>query len=156
MRILSPTAREAINAPETDEVFLVLLTIEEDSLPEPIRVVHNHEDIVSNGETYLAFFFGLELPEERGETMSGSRIVIDNVDRQIVDAVRRAVGRPQLTLEVVLASDPHTVEAGPFVFVLDNVEYDATTVTGEAVFEEIINRRCPAHTTTPWTNPDAF
>lgn len=156
MRVLSPATRQAIYAPETDEVFLLLLTIDEDSLPEPIRVVHNHENITSNGELYVGFFFGIELPEERGDSMSGTRITIDNVDRQIVDAIRRATGRPELTLEVVLASDPDTVEAGPFVFALDNVEADAQTVTGEAVFDELVNRRVPAHKTTPWTNPDAF
>jgi len=48
-RSISSTAQAAINAQETDEIFLILLTISHDDLAEPIRVVSNNENITSNG-----------------------------------------------------------------------------------------------------------
>jgi len=153
---MSATARAAIYAPETDEAFLLLLTIEEASLSEPIRVCHNTENVTSRGDVYAAVEFGIELPAERGDMIETVRIVLDNVDRQIVQAIRQAVGRPHVTLEVVVGSDPDTVEAGPFKFDLESAEYDALAVVGELAFDDVSQLRSPAHLVTPWNFPDAF
>lgn len=143
-------------APETDEVFLLLITIDEASLPEPIRAVHNNENVTSRGDVFAAAFFEAELPGQRPDHIESVRITVGNVDRQIVKAVREAVGRPQVTLEVVLASDPDTVEAGPFEFSLESAEYNDLTVSGELAFDDVTQLRYPAHTVTPWNFPDAF
>ena len=62
-RTLSNTARRALYAQETGEVFLLLLVISHPSLPAPIRVVNNSEDVVSGGFTYQRFPFELALPK---------------------------------------------------------------------------------------------
>lgn len=155
-RPLSATARAAVYAPETDEVFLLLLTFEEDSLDEPIRVVHNTEDIVSRGETFLAFVFSLELPVESGDAPRPVRIILDAVDQSIIRAIRLAVGQPKVTLEVVLASDPDTIEAGPFLFRLESASYTAVSVVGEISFENVEQVRSNNHKFTPYLFPDLF
>lgn len=145
-----------MNAPETDEVFLILLTIEEASLSEPIRVVNDTVNITSRGNVYAAMAFSAEPPGESDGAARSARITLDNVDRQIVQAVREATGVPKVTMEVILASDPDTVEAGPFVFELESAEYDATTVTGELSFDDVSSLRWPAYSTTPHLFPDLY
>ena len=59
-RTLSQAARQAINAEATEQVFLLLLTIDHEDLAEPIRVVNNTETITSRGELYVAYPFVVE------------------------------------------------------------------------------------------------
>src|SRR5579885_2175455 len=87
-RALSLAARQAVNAQETGEVFLLLLTLDHDELAAPIRVVNNTVDIVSRGNTYIAYPFQLELPAEDADQISSVRLSIDNVDRTIVQSLR--------------------------------------------------------------------
>ena len=155
-RPLSQAARTAIYSAETDEVFLVLLRFDEASLSEPIRVVHNNEDIVSRGETYVHFQFGFEFPAETGDAPRAVRIQIDAVDRQIIAALRAATGQPEVHLEVVLASDPDTVEAGPWVMQLENATYDSVRVSGEINFAGVERTRSANHTYTPHSFPDLY
>ncbi len=155
-RSLSQSAYAAFFAPETDEVVLLLLTIDEASLSEPIRVAHNTETVISRGETYVAFQFAIELPAESGDAPRPVRIQIDAIDQQVVKAIREAVGQPVVTLEIVLASDPDTVEAGPWIFRLENATYSAVTITGEISFEGVERVRSSSHSFTPHLFPDLF
>jgi hypothetical protein len=141
---------------ETDEVFLILLEINEATLPAPIRYVHNEEDIVSRGNTYYASFFNLELPTEKADSIDSARITVGNVDQTIIEAARTAIGRPTMTVEIVLASDPDSVEVGPFNFELQSVEYDAQTISGVLAYDDVVEVRSPMHTRTPWFFPDLF
>ena len=156
MRPLSSLARSAFYAPEMGEVVLLLLTIEEASLDAPIRVVHNTEDIVSRGHTFVAFVFSIELPVESGDAPRAVRIQIDAVDQSIIKAIREAIEQPKVTLEIVLASHPDTVEAGPFLFRLENVTYTAVSVVGEITFENVERVRSNNHKFTPYLFPDLF
>lgn len=142
-RSLSTTARAAIYAQETGEVFLLLLTIDHDDLDSPIRVVDNTEDVTSRGDTYVAFPFDIALPDESPDSISAVRLTIDNVDRQVVDALRSISTPATVTLEVVLASDPDTVEAGPFDLSLRSADYTAEVVTAELVYEDVLNEPFP-------------
>lgn len=155
-RPVSAGARSQFYSPEMGDVVLLLLTIEEDSLPEPIRVVHNTENVTSRGDLYVAFQFGIDLPAQSGEAPQPVRIQIDAVDQSIVKAVREAVGQPKVTLEVVLDSDPDTVEAGPFRFRLESANYSAVTITAEVSFEGVERVRSANHRFTPFLFPDLF
>lgn len=155
-RPLSSSARAAFLSPEMDDVALILLTIDEASLPEPIRVVHNTEDVTSRGDLYVAFVFGIELPAETGSAPTPVRIQIDAVDRTTIQAIRNATGQPTVTIEIVLASDPDEVEAGPFNFRLESATYSAVSVVGEIAFESIERTRSINHKFTPYIFPDLF
>lgn len=159
-RTLSSTFRQAIESETTSEVVLVCLTITEDSLAAPIRLVHNTENITrqieGSPELFVAMLFEIDLPSEDGDTIDSVSIKIDNVDRQIVEAVENATGRPQVSMEIVLASDPDTVEAGPIDMELDSVEYDSMWVVGQLVFDELVNQQSAAHTYSPFLFPDLF
>lgn len=152
---VSDEFREAAFAQETDAAPLFLLQIDDDSLSEPIRVVNNQTDIVSNGETYVGLAFEIGLPSETDD-QSRVTIRIDNVDRVIVDSLRAVTGRPVFTLSVVLADTPDLVEAGPYEMTLSEADYDAGQVTGVLVFDDILAEPFPGDSFIPSTHAGMF
>jgi len=149
-------ARQAVNAQETNEVFLLLLTLDHEDLAEPIRVVNNTEDVTSRGMTFVAYPFEIALPDEDPESVARVSLRIDNVDREIVRNLRAIQAPLSVALEVVMASSPDTVEAGPFNMTLVAAEYDALTVTGELAFEDVLNEPFPGQSYVPSEYPGLF
>ena len=138
MRTLSPAALQAGFEQQTDEVFLVLLQITHPNLPDAIRVVNNNENVTSGGALYVAYPFEIELPGEDSDQPPLARLRIDNVDRLLVATVREIATPPQITIRVVLASQPDTIELQFQGLTMRNVTYDAATISGELVFEQIL------------------
>lgn len=154
MTDLSPAALQAMLSAETDEMFLACVTFTHADMIQPIRVVNDKQDLVRNAGTFQAFAFDIDLPGEGGTGAREVQIKIDNVDRQIVQALRSLAGPPQVTLEVVLASSPNTLESGPHNFRLKSAHYDALVVTGSLGFEsDLLNQPYPAATFTPTNSP---
>ena len=155
-RSLSATAKQAIYAAETDEVFLMLLTINHDDLGSPIRVVNNWENITSNGNTFTAYPFYFELPGEDDENLSQVDLIITNVDKLLVSGVRSISSPLSVALDIVLASDPDTVEAGTFNMKMRIVDYDKDRLVGKCNFQDLLNEPYPAGTYTPADYPGLF
>lgn len=137
MRSLSTAALNSAFAEQTDEVWLTLLTISHPSLTEPLRCVNNIENVVSNGYTYTAVPFFVELPTENSETPGEARLRIDNIDRAIVQVIREIAEPPSVSIAVVLASQPDIEEVRIDGLVLKNVGYDVGTVQGALSFDEL-------------------
>lgn len=135
-RDTSTTFRNAVMAQETGEVPLLLLTLDHADLSVPIRVVNNSKDIVSGGETFIAFPMEITLADDPEERMPQASISIDNVDRSIVTAVRTITSAPTITIELILASDPDTIEASYDNFTMKSISYDSLTVTGTLTIED--------------------
>ena len=154
-RVVSAPMRDAGYAQETGEAPLVLLTIDHPDLTAPIRVTSDAVDTISRLETYIAFPFRVTLPDDTEEA-ARSRLEIDNVDRQIVAAVRAVSSPPSVTIEVVLASSPDLVEAGPFDFELEEARYDVLVVSGELAFEPILDLAVPGDVMSPGLFPGLF
>lgn len=153
-RTLSQAALASIHAQETDEVWLVLLTISGTGMT-TIRVVNNTEDVYSRGDTFLAFPFEIQLPGEDADMPPAARLRIDNVDKRIVEAVRSINTPPNVTIEVVLASQPNTVEIAFTNMTMRSVEYDADSVRGDLVFETIFSEPV-TYSVTPNRFPGLF
>lgn len=120
---------------DIDEAVLVLLTITHPSI-EPIRVVNNapaedgSNDIVSRGETFIAFPFTPELPAD-DEDQPTARLRIANVDRRISESLMALTSPPELAFEIIRSSTPDTVLRRFARFELRNVTWDALEVSGE-------------------------
>ena len=155
-RTLSSTAKQAIFAQETGEVFLMLITISHAALSPSLRFVGNTQDVVSRGDTYLGWPFRIALPAEFDDQLPTVQLQIDNVDRRIMEGVRALTSAPAVTLEVVLASAPDTVEAGPFAFTLKAADYDALVISGTLAFEDVLNEPYPQYAFTPGSFPGLF
>lgn len=155
-RAVSTTYKAAAYAQQTDQVFLVLLEIDHDALGAPIRIVNNYENVTHNGNLYTALPFAVTLPQDSDENMPAATLTVDNVDRQIVEAVRSMTGPATATLTVVLASQPDVIEAGPYTMTLRDTAYDAMTVTGRLDVEDMLNEPYPAESFTPNNFPGLF
>lgn len=156
-RNLTPTALAASFASQTDEVFIVLLELSHPSFAETIRLCSNDQNVEHKGNIYSRFPFEVGLPDEEEETPPRVVLRIDNVDRRIVAEIRRVTGVPiSISFFVVLASSPSLIEAGPFDFSLRDVEYDAATIEGTLVYEDVLAERFPGDEFTPARFPGLF
>lgn len=137
-RNLSAPATASINAQETDEVWLTLLTINSPELVLPLRFVNNNESCTSRGNLFVALPFDIDFPGQDEQNPGEARLQIDNIDRLIINFVRSISSPPKVTIEVVLASSLNVVEASFENMTLRNVSYDARTVSGILKFEDIV------------------
>lgn len=124
-RNVSLSAIQASLAQQTSEVYLILLQIDHVSLGTPLRFVNNNENITSNSNEYTAFPFEAVMPDDQDSKEPTAEIRIDNVSRQLIDEIRSIQTPPTITLSVILASSPDTVEWGPLEFLTRGVFYDA-------------------------------
>lgn len=124
----STTLISAANAAQTGEVFLVLLVIDHPQLTEPVRLVNNTENVVSNGKTYVGFPFEFTLFNEDDQTPR-AQLRVQNVDRRIGEVVRSLRSVASVAISLVLASDPDTVELDWIQAELRDVEGDAIAVS---------------------------
>lgn len=155
-RAVSGLGRQALHAAETGEVFLVLLTLAHAGLAVPIRVTSDAVTTVSRGNSFMPFSFDLVLPDDQDGRTSRAWLVIDNVDRQIVQAIRNLSSSPTVLIEIVRAAAPDTLEAQFIDFKLVNVSYDAQRVEGVLTIEDFTAEPYPAASFSPSLFPSLF
>lgn len=155
-RNLSTGTRQALFAGDSAETFIILLTFTHDGLAEPIRVCSDAADIVSRGSAYVAYPFELTLPDDDESRAPRARLVIDNVDRQIVATLRGLATSPVLTLEIVRAAEPDVVEAVFHDFRLRNVRYDSHVIEADLTIEDFTAEPYPAGSFCPSLFPGIF
>ena len=155
-RNTSLTFRQAVYGEETGEAFIILLTLSNPGLSQPIRVSNDSVDTVSNGNTYVAFPFQIELPDDTDEGPPTARLTIDNVSREIVQAVRTVSSAVDVEISIVLSSDPDTVEASFPDFQLRDVSYNVLTVEGRLNIESFAQEPYPAGRFDPARFPGLF
>ena len=161
-RTLSATAIADLFKEESEKVWLVFLHLEHADLAADIDVVNNNEDITGSAMgagsvTYNAFPFSITLPSETEDEILGqARLVIDNVDRTVVNAVRSITTPPTIKIAVVHSDDPDTAIIGPMAFTLQDVGYNAMTVEGTIGLPDILNSLFPKESFNPSTTPGLF
>ena len=148
-RSVSLAMQQAINASETGDVFIVLLTLSHASLAVPIRVSSDAVNTTSRGNTFIAFPFNLTLPDDTDTASPHAKLIIDNIDRSIVLAVRSITTAATLLIEIVRAAAPDTVEASFADFQLTNISYDAMLVSGDLTVENFTAEPFPSATFSP-------
>ena len=162
MRQVSQRALQAMLAQETGEVFLCCLTISHPNLDAPFYLVNDYNPLVRTvndaAVTFQPFAFDVSLPNEQEDQLPQVAVTIDNIDNAILVAIRTIPGeRPKITLEVLLASQPDTVEAGPFNFSILAINYSDVSIQGSIGFEDdLLNTAFPADTYTPTNSRGLF
>ena len=151
--MVSSELRTATFAQETDEGLLVLLTIDHEDISPPIRVVNNTENVISRLVTFIGFPFDLALPSSDERAPPVARLTIDNVSREIAQSIRLISTPPSVLIEVVRLTDPEVVEITYPGFKLRNVRWDALTVSGDLVVEDVAQEPYPADTFSPAAFP---
>ncbi len=107
----SVTFTRAVLAQDTGEQAALLVTIAHASLGTPIRVTDAGADIVSGGQTFVAYPFELSLPDDPQDRLFGeAQVKIDNIDPVIAATLRSLTTRPDVTIQLVLVSAPDVIE----------------------------------------------
>ena len=141
-RSVSSDFRVAVYAQSTSEIPVLLVTISHDNLSVPIRVSTDNADTfdvdgtetrgtVSNGENFIFYPMQITLPDDSEESVTSANLVIDNIDRTIMQEIRQMTDSPTVTMQLVLASSPDVVEAEFDNFKFDSISADALTITGQ-------------------------
>jgi Domain of unknown function (DUF1833) len=151
---ISEAMARAILGHRSDEVALVLLTITSADFT-TIRVVNDGADITSNGNEFLKFPFVIDLPGD-GEGVPVARLQIQNVSRQIWEAIEAATATINVKIEVILASDPDTIEKSFDGLELRNVVCNALTVEGELTTQQFTAEPYPHIRAIPSRLPGLF
>ena len=145
---ISDTLRGDAYAAESD-LPLVLLKIDHADINPPIRVVNNKVDITSNGDVFVAFAFSITLPDIIEGAPPRAQLRIDNVSREIGEAIRAISSPAAVTIQVVRQDDTDTIEASWPAMRLTNVRYNALTVRGDLEFEDLTAEPYPWPTFSP-------
>jgi hypothetical protein len=156
VRDISTNAKAALYAPQTREVFLHLLTFNHADMGTPIRLVDNLTNITSRGNVYTAFPFRALLPGDGGGELPTIEILVDNVSRLLISTVRSIATPADVTVEVIVASDPDVVEAGPFVMQLVNIQYNFEEIRLTLASEQLMIEPYPGRLFTPGDFPMLF
>jgi hypothetical protein len=165
-RAVSSALKAATFAQQTDTAFITLLTITNANLATPIRVCDDPNQmlplagvrgVISRGDEYIFLPFAFSLPAEDDTGIGRAKLTIDNISREIVQAVRQAIGsKISLKIEIVLSSDLNTPEVIMSDFILEGIKYDAFTVTGDVTVEYYDLEPFPARRFTPSDFPGIF
>lgn len=157
--MISQNQLRAMLAQETAEVFLMCLTISHPSLAQPYRLVTNTIPLVRASGTFEPFAFSLNLPNQSDEAAPQVQMAIDNVDNKILLAIRNLPpgARPNILIEVVTASEPDTLCAGPDDFKILSIDYDDGTINAAlGLDDDVLNTGFPFGTYTPTNSAGLF
>lgn len=151
-------ARDAFFGADLNDVLVALITI---TYPasygfDPLYLARNNEDVVSRGVTYTGCAFRAPLPDEDGENLPTVKVTVDNVDQALTDALRTVPEGAELVMELVLASAPDVVEAGPFFFRVKQASWSWTQVDLTLGYEDLLNMKYPADVLSPLVAPGLF
>ena len=95
------------------------------------------------GNSLIAFPFEIILAADDGSQLPEVQLTIDNIDRTMVAAMRTLSEPPNISVQVVLASQPDIVEIEINNMVLREVTYDAYKISGTLYADDILNSRYP-------------
>ena len=138
--------KQELFSTETEDVFIILLTLSSDELEEPIRICSDPYQklenlgvdiygLESNGETFIFLPFDIWLPRDDKSGTVSARLEIENVDREIVRHARSVKKPVNMKIQCVLSSDIDFIELEYDFFQLSNVKYDALKVSGDITLD---------------------
>lgn len=155
-RNISTNYREQVN-PTAGVEPVYLLEITHPQLSQPIRVVNDNQDLVSQGNTYTAFAFRISLPDDISKQMPSVPLMIDNIGREMTQWLEASSGGKgaQVTIKQVMRNAPDVIEMS-YTFTLLHVAQNMLTITGQLGYENLLNQPCLTATYTPDTAPAIF
>lgn len=166
MRSLSPYAIAAINAQESDDPFVALLTIS--SPTETVRLANNWTQrlaetaeqvtygLVSRGAAFTYMPFEIVFPTDEEASASLFSVTIRDLTRELTPIIRALTEAPTVLLEVVLRSDVEIVEAVFPDFKMGAISYSAGVVSAQIGKESEASEPFPCYAFTPSVAPGLF
>ena len=153
---LSTQMLAAMHSESTSEVILPLVKLMQDDWDTPVCIVPNWEPVTHRGVEYKPLAFEVGLPDEEAEGVPVLNWVADNVDRQLVKAIRTVSGAISARIVWVLASSPDHIEIGPLNVEMRGLQYDAQQISGTLGVEPILETQFGHMAMTPKNAPALF
>jgi hypothetical protein len=134
-----------------------LLEITHPQLGAPVRIVRDTQDLVSNGHTYIAMAFDIQLPDDLSQSLPRAPIRIDNVGRELTQWIDASGGGrgAQVRLMQVMRSDPDTIEYDVMLDLIE-VRQNGAHIVGELGYEDTLNVPALGETYRPDNTPGLF
>lgn len=165
MRSVSDAFRQALYAQESDEVAVCLITVTHPELTDPIRLSTDPTTRLSTdpllygtksrGDDYSFVPINVMIPEE-GEEAPAATLEIDNTDLGLITAIRSVTQAASVKIEIVLASDPDTVEIEYPAMTVSHVDYDAQTIRFSLAIDSLATEPFPGTAFIPSMFPSLF
>lgn len=156
-RVKSARFRQAAQAVSAAELPLVLLEISHALLAEPMRLVNDVQDVVSNGQNYVATSFNFVWPDDMDKQTPRAQLSIANTRGDVGAFFERTHGGRGALLTVlhIMRSMPDFVE-DRLVLDLKNVQVTTQTVSGQLGYDDVLNRPGTPATYRPESAPGLF
>lgn len=156
---MSLNARAMMNAQETEIVPIFLLRIAHEDLDEPFYFSSDpterlNDDPLIYGTTsqsidWLFMPFTLVLPDEKDESPPQMRLIIDNLDRSMVELLRSTISPAKVKFYMVMSNALNTVELEGIDFDLTAVSYNAQTIDMTLTVDALATEPYPYGTFNP-------
>lgn len=148
--------KRALGAVSSSDLAVVLLEITHPDMPSPARVVRDTQDLVSNGNVFLACGFDFTLPDD-GVSTPRAALVVDNVGRELMSWIEASKGGrgAEVRLMVVLRATPDVIEAD-YNLGLERIVVDQAKVNGDLGYGNLLDLPAVAVRYDPRTSPGNF
>lgn len=159
MRTVSAGALQAMLSESTAAVFCGAVVVSHPELPAPVYLVANTQAVQHAGDTYQAVPFQLILSPDNESSPPQARIILDNVDRMLVSAVRALQDPPAIDLSVFRIDQNNLVtrELGPMPFHVLHVTADAQRMELTLGYNfDLLNEPAMRYRFTPSLAPGLF
>jgi hypothetical protein len=141
---------------QSGDPLLMLVTLEHPSFGSPIYLVSNTENIVSRGNTHTAFPMEIRLPADDGESSREVSIEFDNVSLELIDELRSITSPIEAKVELVLASDPDTVQLAYEELKIRQVTYNKQRISAKLYLDSFLNVQLTSESYGPTNFPGLF
>lgn len=111
--------------------------------------------VTSRGNDYVFLPLEITLPQA-DDAAPRARITLRDVTREAMPLVRSVTSAPAVTLELVLASAPNTVEMSVSGLSMRQINYDRETISAELVADNLALEPFPQHSFVPAHFPGLF
>lgn len=139
----------------SSDPFLMLVTISHPTFS-TIYLANNTVDVVSRGITFSAFPMQVTLPADDGETTREVRLELDNVSLALIEEFRKITTPPDVKVEMLLASDPNTVQLSIEELKLRNISYNKSRISARLFMDSFLNVEMTSEKYDPAIFPGLF
>jgi len=137
--------------------ILLLLEVSAPSMGEPLRIVNDTRDWISNGLVYTGFPFGFKLPDDVSGQVPRAQLVIDNVGRDMTRDLESLPPGELLTarLRVTDRANADIIER-EYLLPMTNLAVNAQSVTAQCGVDYLTRQQAVQLRANPFTLPGIF
>lgn len=157
MPAYSSNFKKVVNAVSSTEQTVIMLIINQAALEEPIYVVNDKANLVSNGITYIGLGFNITLPSDPQTGDPTATLSIDNVSQDLMEWLEVSNGAPgtTVTIQSALLSNPDNIEWS-MTLNLINISANNKSVSGTLAYNNLAQLSATNRTYSPQLAPGLY